>query len=406
MAAHKRKLHGKVVWRYKFDGPGSTRDDRVIIEKSGFVAKNEAIKAEAVRRNDEQQKYELAKAGSGVVAAAPPKTLGMLLHEFLHQHAEEKLSPTTVQGYRNKLALLDRQLLAMPLPEIMPLHLSREWTRLLKSGGHDRRTKEPRPLGRKTVREVAGMVSAAFNRGIIWQIATVNPIRASEPPKPKKHKAASLTVAQQDLLIESATGPWCIRTLLKVSAALGTRRGEVLALRWSDIEGSCVTIERSLIQTKAGLQFKGTKTDEPRTLVVPGEALEALEAHRKQQNQIRRQFGPAYRCDLDLIFCRPDGNPLKPDSLSGTIRDLFARLGIPKPKGSSLHLLRHTHVSHLLASGVPVPAISARLGHSSIRTTLDIYGHMIHGQDEEAVRKWEQYQQQNRAASAVTKTVQ
>ena len=80
-------------------------------------------------------------------------------------------------------------------------------------------------------------------------------------------------------------------------------------------------------------------------------------------------------------------------------------LGIPKPEGSSLHLLRHTHVPHLLASGVPVPAVSARLGHSSIRTTLDIYGHMIHGQDEKAVRKWEQYQQQNRATSAVTKTV-
>ena len=81
------------------------------------------------------------------------------------------------------------------------------------------------------------------------------------------------------------------------------------------------------------------------------------------------------------------------------------RLGIPKPKGSSLHLLLHTHVSHLLASGVPVPAASTRLGHSSIRT-VDIYGHMIHGPDEEALRKWEQYQQQNLAPSGLTKTVQ
>jgi len=405
MAVHKRKLRGKVVWRFKFDGPGSTRDDRIIIEKSGFATRDEATKAEAVRRNEEQQKYELAKAGSGV-AAAPPKTLGMLLQEFLHQHAEEKLSPTTVQGYRNKLKLLDPELLAMPIPEVKPLHLSREWTRLLRCGGHDRLTGESRPLARKTVREVAGMVSAAFNRGMIWQIAIINPVRASEPPTPKKHRAAALTVAQQDLLIESATGPWCIRTLLRISAALGTRRGEVLALRWSDIRDEYVTIEQSLIQTRAGLQFKGTKTETPRTLVIPKEALEALEVHRKQQDRFRRQFGPDYRSDLNLIFCQPDGSPLKPDSLSGTIREIFVRLGIPKPKGSSLHLLRHTHVSHLLASGVPVPAVSARVGHSSIRTTLDIYGHMIHGQDEEAVRKWEQYQQQNRAQNAVTKTVQ
>ncbi len=97
---------------------------------------------------------------------------------------------------------------------------------------------------------------------------------------------------------------------------------------------------------------------------------------------------------------------MKPDSLLGTIRELFERLGIPKPKGSSLHLLRHTHASHRLASGAAVPAVSARLGHTSIRTTLDIYGHMIHGQDEEAVRKWEQYQEQNRATSQVSKSVQ
>lgn len=405
MAVHKRKIRGKIVWRYKFDGPGSTRENRIIIERSGFVTQKEALNAETARRVEAQQRYELTSAGTGV-AAAPPKTLGMLLQEFLHQHAEEKLSPTTIQGYRNKLKLLDPQLLAMPLPEITPLHLSREWSRLLKSGGKDRKTNEPRPLGRKTVREVAGMVSAAYNRGIIWRITNTNPVRASEPPVPKKHKAVALTVAQQDLLIESATGPWCIRTLLRVSASLGARRGEVLALRWSDLQDGYITIERSLIQTHAGLEFKGTKTERPRTLVIPREALEALEAHRGQQNEFRRQFGPDYRTDLDLIFCKPDGTPLKPDSLSGTIRELFVRLGIPKPKGSSLHLLRHTHVSHLLASGVPVPAVSARLGHSSIRTTLDIYGHMIHGQDEEAVRKWEQYQQQNRTTNQMTKTVQ
>ena len=144
-------------------------------------------------------------------------------------------------------------------------------------------------------------------------------------------------------------------------------------MRWSDIHDGYATIERSLIQTREGLQFKGTKTDNPRVLVIPTEAREALEAHRKDQNELRRQFGPTYRADLDLIFCNPDGSPMKPDSLSGTIRELFERLGIPKPKGSSLHLVRHTHASHLLASGAAIPAVSARLAHTSIRTTL---GHL------------------------------
>lgn len=68
----------------------------------------------------------------------------------------------------------------------------------------------------------------------------------------------------------------------------------------------------------------------------------------------------------------------------------FRRLKLPK--GASLHSLRHSHCSHLLASGVPLPAVSARLGHGSIRTTQEIYSLMIHGQDDEAARKWEEFQ--------------
>ena len=110
--------------------------------------------------------------------------------------------------------------------------------------------------------------------------------------------------------------------------------------------------------------------------------------------------GSAYRADLDLVFANPDGTPLKPDSISASVSALFKRLKIPKPKGAALHLLRHTHTSVLLAEGVPLPAVSARLGHSSVRTTQEIYAHMITGQDEEAARKWEEYQKLNRPAAA------
>ena len=103
---------------------------------------------------------------------------------------------------------------------------------------------------------------------------------------------------------------------------------------------------------------------------------------------------------------RTDGSPLQPDSVSATVSALFKRLKIPKPKGSALHTLRHTHTSVLLAEGVPLPAVSARLGHSSVRTTQEIYAHMITGQDEEAARKWEEYQKRNRTASQPAKAVQ
>jgi integrase len=210
--------------------------------------------------------------------------------------------------------------------------------------------------------------------------------------------AIALTPTQQATVLESASGPWCMRTYLQIAAASGCRRGELLALRWSDLVDGGVMIARSLTQTRDLLEFKGTKTEKPRPVALPASALIALEAHRRQQDEFRRQFGPDYRSDLDLIFANPDGTPLNPDSVSASVSALFKRLKIPKPKGAALHLLRHTHTSHLLASGVPLPVVSARLGHSSIRTTQEIYAHMITGQDEEAAQKWEEFQRQNAPA--------
>jgi site-specific recombinase XerD len=137
-----------------------------------------------------------------------------------------------------------------------------------------------------------------------------------------------------------------------------------------------------------------------------GDAIATLEERRIQQEVHRRKYGPDYRADLDLVFANPDGTPLKPNSISSTVSLMFRRLGIPKSKGNALHLLRHTMTSQMLAAGVPVAVVSARLGHKSIRTTLDIYSHMITGQDEEAVQKWEEYQSQQREASTASKRVQ
>jgi integrase len=297
MAIYKRITpSGRTVWYFIFDAPDSTRANRHQIKESGFATKNEAQDAEAARRIEEKQKYELVKAG-GPVNAPLPKTLAMLLDEFFRQHVEEKLAPKTIERYREQAAYLDPTLLGMLLAEITPLHLNREWGRLLKGGGHHRRTKVPRPMSAKTVRDIAGVVSSAFTRAVKWGLVTRNPVSDSEPPVPKKGKAMALTVAQQDMLLEAASGPWCMRTLLEVAAAMGCRRGEVLALRWSDIVDGRAMVSRSLTQTRHGLEFKDTKTEEPRAVSLPDSAIAALYAHRKRQDEFRRHFGPDYRAD-------------------------------------------------------------------------------------------------------------
>ena len=95
-----------------------------------------------------------------------------------------------------------------------------------------------------------------------------------------------------------------------------------------------------------------------------------------------------YHSDLDLIFANPDGTPLRPDSISASVWHLCRRLGLPK--GASLHMLRHSHSSVLLANGVDLAAVSARLGHSSVRVTADVYAHALRGRDREAANRWDE----------------
>src|SRR5215471_13113971 len=176
MPVYKRKnTSGKIVWFYKFQPPGATRAAAPIRE-FGFATKQEAVDAEVARRIEEQKKLELAKAGAAGVAAAMPTTLAMLLAEFMKQHAKETLAPKTVERYHEMIGYLAPELLAMNMKEITPLHRSREWTRLLKYRGHTRKTKSPRPMKPKTVRNIAGLVSSAFRRAIKWGLVTTNPV--------------------------------------------------------------------------------------------------------------------------------------------------------------------------------------------------------------------------------------
>jgi integrase len=381
---------GKCSWFYVFDAPGSTRGSRKQITESGFGTKREAETAEAERRISIKREHELGKMQN---VAPVPKTLGALLEEFFREHGEKRLALKTLERYREQASYLSPALLAISLADVVPMHLSREWNRLLQSGGRNRKTKVARPLSTKTVRNIAGVVSSAFTRGIRWGLVANNPVPHSEPPVPKKNAGLALTPSQQNLLIEAADSTWGLAAFLELDAATGARRGELLALRWADISCGNIVICRSLSQTRAGLQFKSTKSGLTRNLKIPESTRQSLENHRKTQKQYREQFGPTYRSDLDLVFSNSDGSPLKPDSVSAAVSTLFHKLKLPK--AASLHSLRHSHGSHLLANGVPLPDVSRRLGHSSVYVTATVYAHVMPGGDEEAVRKWEEYQKRS-----------
>src|SRR5580704_8254069 len=386
MAVRKRKWKTaqgvKTAWSYVFDAPGSTRENRKQIFESGFESKKEATDAEVARRIKEQRDFEIGK----MTPAEVPGTLAGLLKEFFTLHGAKSLGRKTLDRYREMADYLDADLLAMQIPAIKPLHLSREWNRLLTSGGRGR--KAGKPLSRKTVRNIAGVVSSAYTRGTRWGIAEVNPVEASEPPVPKKKEGIALTVEQQEQLIAGATAPWGMDVFLELDAATGARRGELLGLQWSDLQGTQLMIGRSLSQVGQQVFLKEPKNKKFRVITIPPTALKKLQAHRKAQQPYRDHFGESYQGDY--IFCNPDGSPLKPDTVSASVSLLFRSLKLPK--GASLHTLRHTHGSHLLAAGVPLTDVSMRLGHANPHVTATVYAHALPGRDDLAATAWEKFQ--------------
>jgi integrase len=218
----------------------------------------------------------------------------------------------------------------------------------------------------------------------------------SDLPRVKKRSGMALIPSEQDRMVECAVGPWCLPPFLEMSRATGARRGDVLALRWCDIRDGAAFIDRALCQTRDGLIFKSTKTEEPRRVELPATVLPVLARHRERQDEFRRQFGPDYRSDLDLIFANPDGSPLMPNSVSATVSRLCRRTGMPK--GASLHTVHHSHASLLLSEGVDIVTVSERMGHSNVRTTAEIYAHAIRGKDQAAAQVWDDIMEQARGA--------
>jgi len=166
------------------------------------------------------------------------------------------------------------------------------------------------------------------------------------------------------------------------------RPGELLALTRAGVNAidGIVEITKSLEQTKDGLRIKPPKNGKPRRLKISRSAVEALAMHLQQQDETRKMFGSDYRADPDLIFCTPEGDYLNPDSVAAKVCVYARRAGL---KAVSLHTLRHTHASQLLAAGVSLATVSKRLGHSSVNVTAQIYTHALSRDEVTAADVWE-----------------
>jgi integrase len=164
--------------------------------------------------------------------------------------------------------------------------------------------------------------------------------------------------------------------LLRLAATTGMRRGEVLGLRWRDVDlqRGVLQVVQQRVRGADALTYGPPKTSRGRRRIdLDPATVSALREHRRRQLEDRLAFGPGY-IDADLVFARADGSPLDPDVVSRSFERLARRVGLTPIR---FHDLRHTHATLALAAGIHPKVVQERLGHSSVSITLDLYSHAV-----------------------------
>lgn len=268
-------------------------------------------------------------------------------------------------------------------PRLQPLHVQALYSDCLKDGG--RKDGRPGALSPPSVIHIHRVLSEALKMAVRWQFVARNVCDAVDPPAVHAREIPAIDDAATAWLLDCARGTRLHIPIL-LAASCGLRRGEILALRWSDIDwGAGVAwIRRAVEQTRAGAAIKDPKSAKSRrSVALPPIAVEALRGHQQEQSRRKEALGSDYR-DNDLICARDDGTVWNPAAFTSAYRHLLRRRNL---KGPNFHALRHSHASQLLKAGVDLKSVSARLGHANSGFTLETYGHLLPGQGQEAARR-------------------
>jgi len=299
-------------------------------------------------------------------------TVGVYLTEWLGI-VKDLVAPKTWQEYEVICRVhLIPNFGSQCLQKLQPMDIQSTYGQLLKDGRQDGKKGGLSP---KTIRNHHGVLSKAYSDAVKWRKTSWNPTEAVELPKREETVPEALTKEELVILLSAAKDRALYPTYL-MAATTGMRRGEILALRWSDIdmEAGSVQLTRSLEETREGLRIKDLKTrGSKRNVKIPSVMISELAKVRAKQSEMILALN-LDRNGEDMVFTNFDGTMRKPSLVSAEFSKLIKKLDITQ---TSFHGLRHSHISHLLADGQPVKTVSVRVGHANAAMTLNRYAHVM-----------------------------
>lgn len=353
----KNKKTGK--WDFIFDGgTDPLTGKRKQIKRRGFESKRHAM--------DEMTKIKAERLENEFLDLTK-MTYSRYMEDWFEER-KNRLQKTTYEihsiYYRN---VIKPRLGHLKVQQIAPIQIQKFINDLVNDTNYSEHT----------IHLIFRIVSASLKKAKVLKLIKDNPADGIALPKIKRKEIRVWSLEQVNFFISEAKN---IKRLTRchigflMSIFTGMRQGEILGLRWKDIDFEAQTIfVRQTLTQYAEIKAGAKNEASVRSIHIPNKLVDELEINRKQVVQEKLIHGQSYH-DNDLVVCTRDGKPMIPRNFRKEFYNLVEKVGLPKIR---FHDLRHTHATILIQQNVNVKLISERLGHSDIETTLNTYSHVL-----------------------------
>ena len=353
-------------WEGRFTAGHDPSTGKQVIKS--VLGKTQAeVKEKLKKAMDDAQKVDLTKSGK--------YTEGLWMDEWFENVAKIKVRASSHQTYKGYIENhIKPNIGNIPIEKLTTMDLQKFYRKLLTKGRIERieSKDQPKGLSAKTVRNINQVISSAMDLAVAQKIIPANPTNACALPKIEHQEMQTIPTEQlQVFLLEAkATG---VYEMYYIELATGLRRGELLGLKWQDIDwkNGVIKVRRQVARVEGQIKEAPLKTKNSyRTVTISQQAIEVLKGQKKKTND-------AY------VFPSPNGGPISPDSVNNMLKRVLERAGIPKVR---FHDLRHTFATIALQNGVDIKTVSGMLGHFSAGFTLDTYAHVTTSAQKEAAQ--------------------
>lgn len=313
----------------------------------------------------------------GMFVSAKDQTLKIYLEYWIEEIHKPTIRISTYVKYCKLLKHIIPELGNIKLQKLTPQQVQAFYSKKLKQG-----------LAPKMVNNMHGVLHKALDNAVKWNIVSRNVCDAVSPPRiPRKEQ--QILNKQQALNLMQHVKEHRLEANLMIALTTGIRRGEMLALRWSDID-----FEKGSVQIQRTVDYiphYGYVETEPKTatgrrkIMLASFVVETLKVHRIQQQEDKEKVGEHW-IEKDLVFCGLHGDYFNPNYLLRIFKKVLVEAGLPHMRW---HDLRHSAATILLSMNIHPKIVQEMLGHSTINMTLDIYSHAIPSMQKDITDGWD-----------------